>query len=58
MHLWGSGVGGLLEHSCNTKTKQKQNMFDGETQQLHVLCLGLAKCDSVCGRMEVVYVFD
>ncbi len=32
-------------------------MFDGETQQPHVLCLGLAKCDGVCGRMGIVYVF-
>ena len=36
------------------KTKQ----FDGKTQQPHILCLGLAKCDGVCGRMGIMYVFD
>ncbi len=27
-------------------------------QQPPVLCLGLAKCDSACGRMGITYVFD
>jgi len=33
-------------------------MFNGEMQQPHILCLGLAKCDGVCGRMGITYVFD
>ena len=33
-------------------------MFNGETQQPHILCLGLAKCDGACGRMGITYVFD
>jgi len=52
--VWGES----LEHPHNTKTKQKQNMFNGETQQPHVLCLGLAKCDGACGRMGIMYVFN
>ena len=33
-------------------------MFNGKMQQPHILCLGLAKCDSACGRMGITYVFD
>ena len=51
--VWGE----LLECLCDMKTKQKQNTFNGEMQQPHILCLGLAKCDSVCGRMGIAYVF-
>ena len=58
-HVCGDQVWGeSLEHLCDTKTKQKQNMFDGKTQQPHVLCLGLAKCDGACGRMGITYVFN
>src|SRR5260370_38732670 len=58
-HVCGDQVWGeSLEHLCDTKTKQKQNMFDGKTQQPHILCLGLAKCDRACGRMGITYVFD
>ena len=39
-------------------TIQKQNTFDGKMQQPCILCLGLAKCDSACGRMGIAYVFD
>ena len=47
-------VGAFVQYENKMKTKQ----FDGKTQQPHILCLGLAKCDGVCGRMGIAYVFD
>ncbi len=53
------GIGcGVSHWSIHAIQKQKQNMFDGKTQEPHVLCLGLAKCDGACGRMRIMYVFN
>ena len=54
----GCGVSRWSVCAIQKRNENKIRSMAKHNSHTHVLCLGLAKCDGVCGGMGITYVFD